>query len=389
MREISNPADKKRIAYIDIAKGIALLFVIFGHTFRDSMRDTYAWCALSYSIVYSFHVSTFFTLSGISYRLTLKKHLSDFPPKYIGDKAKHLLLPWFSYSVLIYLIFFAASFLPRIGDMLSDTRVSLKEYVIGMLCNNNPYSFHLWFLNTLFFAVVVTFLIDRFWGEKGAKTLKIILLILVPAVYFTLDRREFWIFISKAFSNGDVTAAGEALFKRWNALWVIKGFLQKWPCFLLGTLIDAKMPEKNAKPLTLSGAAAFAFLIAYHILSYGKDISSWVLSFVLGYSEFVVVFFVSFGIMAVSFLLEKRLSLIESLGKHSMTYYIYHQPFCCAVIGMILYDGLKLPVLIVVPVCFIASLVLPYILCRIINAVKLSKLFKIIGLPTEVLSCRK
>ena len=31
-------AEKKRLSYIDAAKGLAVLLVIFGHTFRESMR---------------------------------------------------------------------------------------------------------------------------------------------------------------------------------------------------------------------------------------------------------------------------------------------------------------------------------------------------------------
>ena len=37
-------AEKKRFDYIDAAKGLAVLLVIFGHTFRESMRADLAWC---------------------------------------------------------------------------------------------------------------------------------------------------------------------------------------------------------------------------------------------------------------------------------------------------------------------------------------------------------
>lgn len=70
--------EKKRIEYIDIAKGFALLLVIFGHTFRDSMRSTYFWCGFSYSFVYRFHVSLLFLLSGMS--------LSDNDPSVISSQ---------------------------------------------------------------------------------------------------------------------------------------------------------------------------------------------------------------------------------------------------------------------------------------------------------------
>ena len=35
----------RRFHYVDAARGIAVLLVIYGHTFRESMRAAYAWCA--------------------------------------------------------------------------------------------------------------------------------------------------------------------------------------------------------------------------------------------------------------------------------------------------------------------------------------------------------
>ena len=42
---------RNRIAWIDIAKAITILLVVFGHTIRGGLAQ---------SIVYSFHVPTFF-----------------------------------------------------------------------------------------------------------------------------------------------------------------------------------------------------------------------------------------------------------------------------------------------------------------------------------------
>ena len=55
----------KRLDHIDIAKAIGLLLVIYGHTFRMSMRAAHPWCAFSYTFVYRFHVPLLFLLSGM------------------------------------------------------------------------------------------------------------------------------------------------------------------------------------------------------------------------------------------------------------------------------------------------------------------------------------
>ena len=88
----------KRLNYIDVAKGLAVLAVIFGHTFRQSMRTDFAWCDFSYLFVYKFHVSLLFVLSGMGYGLTGNKNLELGTAAYLKKKAKSLILPWFTGS---------------------------------------------------------------------------------------------------------------------------------------------------------------------------------------------------------------------------------------------------------------------------------------------------
>ena len=78
----------KRINSVDMAKGIALLFVIFGHTLRPSMCADYLWCENAYSFVYSFHVSLLFMLSGFGYAFTREKNKKSSVGKYVGKKQK-------------------------------------------------------------------------------------------------------------------------------------------------------------------------------------------------------------------------------------------------------------------------------------------------------------
>ena len=80
----------RRFHYVDAARGIAVLLVIYGHTFRESMRAAYAWCDFSYALVYRFHVSLLFLLSGFGYALTLEKNKTLTEWRYLGKKAKAL-----------------------------------------------------------------------------------------------------------------------------------------------------------------------------------------------------------------------------------------------------------------------------------------------------------
>ncbi|WP_298014468.1 acyltransferase family protein [uncultured Megasphaera sp.] len=72
----------KRIDWIDIAKGIAILLVIIGHT--------NPWGSTTRNFIYSFHMPLFFLLSGYTYRLAENKR--DFWI-HLRQGIKHLLLP--------------------------------------------------------------------------------------------------------------------------------------------------------------------------------------------------------------------------------------------------------------------------------------------------------
>ena len=227
----------RRFHYVDAARGIAVLLVIYGHTFRESMRAAYAWCDFSYALVYRFHVSLLFLLSGFGYALTLEKNKTLTEWRYLGKKAKALLLPWFSYSVLIYVIFVAAQLFAPCRALLENTayqKIPPAKYLAAMLKNENPYSFHLWYLQTLFLFTAVTFLKDKFHSEKYARRAAILLILSLPAFY-TLFCRD-WI-------------------------WVFKGFFQKYLFFLLGTLLVREKVEKKAGILAAVGACSFAALV--------------------------------------------------------------------------------------------------------------------------------
>ena len=49
---------KKRVEYIDIAKGIALFLVVWGHLVPDD--------STVFRIIFSFHMPLFFILSGMT-----------------------------------------------------------------------------------------------------------------------------------------------------------------------------------------------------------------------------------------------------------------------------------------------------------------------------------
>ena len=220
----------KRLDHIDIAKAIGLLLVIYGHTFRMSMRAAHPWCAFSYTFVYRFHVPLLFLLSGMGCTLTAQKNRSLSARQYVCKKARSLLLPWGIYSSFLYALFCMANLVPPVRALLSGSAYQLKqpaEYLWLVLRNENPYGFHLWYLPTLFWLVLTAWLLDKALSPAAARAAKLVLVVALPACY-------------------------QLLFTEW--FWAVKSYFQQGAFFFLGCVLPRKKAEQHAKPLALFGA---------------------------------------------------------------------------------------------------------------------------------------
>lgn len=254
-----------------------------------------------------------------------------------------------------YIIFFAVSKVPVLSGALGGKGVvSPIEYLQLMLYNQNPYSFHLWYLNTLFLLSVFIFLIDRFSGENNARILKFALLIIIPAIASTVAQP-------------------------WHL--VTKGFVYQLPYFIIGTLIKRDTFEKSCHKWIIVGVLSAVLLAVHTILESSYDFST-IGNVAVFYIENILAVLVTFGIISASYAFSGRLSFVEKIGRNSMVYYLYHQPFCCAFLGVLLYDKLRFPVILVIVICMIVSLVVPYFISKIAKKTGLHKVLGWFGLPS-------
>lgn len=135
----------QRIAWIDSAKAIGILLVIFGHSY--SCRLT-GW-------IYSFHMPLFFFLSGVTFRP--EKSFAEFA----AHKARRLLLPYLGYAILRFAYLCALALAGGNGNLI-------PRYALGIfIClRNSDYSVGLWFLPLLFFTELLLFGIMRLTGKN-------------------------------------------------------------------------------------------------------------------------------------------------------------------------------------------------------------------------------
>lgn len=120
-------SQNSRKLWLDIAKGIAIILMVCGHTTIPRM---------AFDFIYSFHMPLFFIASGYA-----SNYLKRGPLEYIVHKSRTILLPFLTYSIIVSLILFA------IGKM-----------DFSHLIANGWEGYALWFIPVLYFASVIAML---------------------------------------------------------------------------------------------------------------------------------------------------------------------------------------------------------------------------------------
>lgn len=149
----------KRIEWLDVAKGMAIILVVLGHSALPAYANRF---------IFAFHMPFFFFASGYS---------SDFNKyrlgEYVGRKAKVLLIPFVVYS------FFNLILQPYVSDL------SYPDYWLRFI-KEGWMGVPLWFVPVLFLALIVTrlvYLIKKTW-------LFWIVVILLPCISITFKLHQ-------------------------------------------------------------------------------------------------------------------------------------------------------------------------------------------------------
>lgn len=137
----------KRYDYLDIAKGIGILLVVWAHILI---------AGVSHRVIYAFHMPLFFLISGMLFRRDKYKDFFDFLQK----RAKRLLVPFAIYSVATWIIWAAFRFVRH--DDVASYWDPLFQTVIAR--GSGAFMVHnsaLWFIPCLFATEIMYFALAR------------------------------------------------------------------------------------------------------------------------------------------------------------------------------------------------------------------------------------
>lgn len=139
------------IDWINLYKGILICLVFLGHSSLASESVL--------KIIYSFHMPAFFIISGFLYKKNRNSYM------FIKKKIVRLLVPYLSYSLLFFLIWFVIKY-----------PFNLSEYFINVFLGRNEL---LWFLICLFLVFMIYYCIDRFIVKDVNKVIVVVFCFLV------------------------------------------------------------------------------------------------------------------------------------------------------------------------------------------------------------------
>jgi len=182
---IKNKGDSdKKVGYIseiNIARGIGIYLVVLGHALDHFNRNYIplgSWMNV-WSIIYMFHMPLFFFIAGYVYTLSSKSPASyaDYS-SYLTNKAYRLLLPYLSYSFLLFIL--KCSLMAFDGKLAIQFFINNSFFILTSPHNGpGPY---LWFIYTLFVMFIFSPFVDLTIRKKN--TLKVVWAIVFLYLYW-------------------------------------------------------------------------------------------------------------------------------------------------------------------------------------------------------------
>jgi len=172
---------KKRIEFIDIARGFAIFFIVLGHTIVHSEH-----CSSIFKGLYSFHVVLFFVISGYTFSVK-EKYLV-----FLKNKFLRIMVPYFIWGI-VFLIPYMLLGKGVENSLGTVSSFDMKTQIINVFYGNGNFSSlkqnsSLWFLPALFTMEVIYYFIIKMSNrmKKMYANGLILLFLMISGWIFTL-----------------------------------------------------------------------------------------------------------------------------------------------------------------------------------------------------------
>ena len=286
---------EKRIKFIDISRGFAILFIVLGHTIVHSEH-----CGMLYKFIYSFNVILFFIISGYLFKIKNNENFFGFFKK----KFLRIMIPYFIWELLFLIPYFL--FADDMNSSLGNNgSFSIKQIILNIVIGNGNNSAlkqntSLWFLPALFTMEIAYYFIIKGLEKYNNKKYDIILLIIL-----------FFIGVCSSYLKG-------------NLIWGLKTVLNIGIFFYIGYLLK-KYNIFSSNSFIMNWYSVIIILFLGLVGFYFNDIvgyidyiyGNYLLMFMSGLSISLLIIIISYRI--------KTSKVLEYIGKNTMTILIFHK----------------------------------------------------------------
>lgn len=297
-----NKSSLTRVEWLDMARGYGIIVTIFAHLILSTLlkHSDYMYIV---RWIYTFNIPLFFFLSGYNFNSKYKfKEL-------VKKKAKSLLIPYFSYSLVITIFYLIININTSKNILLFLFRC-IFDFLIQIRCET------LWFIACLFWLNILFYLLLKKIRSLKKISLVVVLLFVGCLVYYRL---------------GGISLP-------WNIDVCLTGLL----FFFGGYLFKLNYSEvKNFVSFKMSILLFICFLIINVLFGY----LSYYLSgerFDMFYNDYGIPIFScisSFAGIGMIIIISHwfTLKFISYIGKNSIIYYAVHQAIMVTILRNILY----------------------------------------------------
>lgn len=272
---------RRRVDWIDVAKGITMILVFYGHLPGSGDNPWFPDLMASREIVYYFHMPLFFVLSGLT------MHLDGDFRTFVWKRFRRLIVPYYVFSLyalgkIVLKILSPSTFA---GFHSKDMSGPWQE--VGNIFLGN--SFGLWFFWALFWGDIVMFLLHKLPSRNWT--------ILASIVGLTL-----WCIVSTHPIALPFQLAATAEAVGFSAIG-----------YLTSTRLMGELNRVSGRMPAAASAVAFTLLVMVKMLLPGTTIIQFLLTVLLAITGSFMVMFISVLLPAFSWL--------TYIGRNTIVFY--------------------------------------------------------------------
>jgi len=336
--------DVPRISWVDHARGIAILLVVYRHVVVGMQRSGIPISDFMYNtqeVFYNFRMPVFFILSGVFIMQALKKKSALAVLKY---RAATILYPYLIWAVILVSLEF----------ILSDYTNAKRGWHDYLHIITQPRAIdHLWYLFALFNATAVFLLFNSIIKQVW---LNVLISLLLHGLTFT------------SFLQGQSLISDAFYF---------------YPYFYLGTILSQKLLDQSENTSFLN-AAHLKWLLPLFLAGqffwfiHREEEADWFMLFLAINLVACYVVYITAREMCKTAVFD----FFSYIGKYSLYIYIMHVPLAAGVRNIYLKGHINASSWLILASCWIVGLLVPIISVNLLRNTGFLRLFSLKSKPS-------